>query len=285
MKILIVGGAGMLGHELVRHFARKAEVFVTYRSAQTARVASGRDPVARAYEGIDAGDFGALAKVFDEAKPHAVLNCVGIIKQLEEAKNAISSIRINSLLPHLLLEQCSRHDARLVHFSTDCVFSGRTGSYTEADVPDATDLYGRSKLLGEVQEAPGITIRSSIIGRELNSRRALLDWFLSQSGKTVRGFRRAIYSGFTTIEMARIVERVLPDRKLNGLWQVASVPISKYDLLCLVRDRFGLPIAIEPDEVFSCDRSLKAERFNQATGYVPPSWPAMIDELAAREGK
>jgi dTDP-4-dehydrorhamnose reductase len=282
MKVLIIGGSGMLGHQLCRHFAPRHDVCVTLRGRPETRAGGECFQGAQIMHGVEATDPAALERVLETVQPEAVLNCVGIIKQLAGAHDAILSIRINSLLPHLLQQWAAAHAARLVHFSTDCVFSGRKGAYTEQDSADAQDLYGRSKLLGELTTGPGITLRSSIIGREINSSHALLEWFLSQRGKKIRGYRRAIFSGFTTHEMARIAELVLTrQRELHGVWQVAANPISKYDLLSLVRDRFGLPVEIEPFDDFHCDRSLDASRFNAATGYVPPSWPTMIDELAA----
>jgi dTDP-4-dehydrorhamnose reductase len=283
MKILILGGAGMLGHELCRRFTREQDVFVTLRTS-AAGVQSNVFNRARLITGVEATNETAMRRVLDHVKAEVVLNCIGVIKQRDEAKNATVSIRVNSLLPHVLWEWCSANAARLIHFSTDCVFSGRKGAYIETDVPDAEDLYGRSKLLGEITGAPGLTLRSSIIGRELGSQRALLEWFLAQAGKTIRGYRRAIYSGFTTTEMARIVDRIVHlHPNLHGVWQVASAPISKYDLLCLVRDKFALKVEIEPFDDFVCDRSLNADRFNATTGYVPPTWDKMIEELATRE--
>jgi dTDP-4-dehydrorhamnose reductase len=238
----------------------------------------------RVFTGVDVADFESLARVIRELKPDAVLNCVGIIKQLKESKNAIQSLTINSLLPHRLAEVCGETGARLVLFSTDCVFSGKRGRYQESDFADAEDLYGRTKFLGEVADAPhAITLRSSIIGREIGSTYSLVDWFLSQKAPRVKGYRGAIYSGFTTLEMARIVDRVLGEQKqLHGLWQVASEPITKYDLLHLLRDSYGLSVEIDPVDEPACDRSLVGTRFSETTGYRPPPWPAMVAEMAAQ---
>jgi dTDP-4-dehydrorhamnose reductase len=282
MKILIVGGSGMLGHQLWRHFRGGHETWVTLRRSAGDFAAAGLFQDGRVHEGVDAMNFPSLAGVIREQRPDAVLNCVGLIKQLKESKDSVPSLTINSLLPHRLAEVCAEVGARLVLFSTDCVFSGRRGGYTEADVADAEDLYGRSKYLGEVTDRPQvITLRSSIIGRELGTAHSLVDWFLSQRGGRVKGYRRAIYSGFTTLEMARIVERLLTvDRQLAGLWQVASEPINKYELLRLLREHFKAPVEIEPFDEFTCDRSLNGTRFSAATGYRAPAWPEMIAELA-----
>jgi dTDP-4-dehydrorhamnose reductase len=185
-------------------------------------------------------------------------------------------VRVNALFPHLLAERCAERDIRMVHISTDCVFSGHRGRYTEDDFPDPADFYGRSKLLGEVAQGGALTLRTSIIGHELGTGRSLVDWFLSQRDH-VRGFRRAIYSGLTTTEFARMLETVvLPSAQLHGLMHVASDPISKFDLLRLVADIYGWHGTIEPYDDFACDRSLRADRFRAATGYHPPSWPSMI---------
>jgi dTDP-4-dehydrorhamnose reductase len=160
------------------------------------------------------------------------------------------------------------------------VFSGQKGNYRETDQPDAEDIYGRTKLLGEVSAPHCLTLRTSMIGPELSRKTGLLEWFLAQRGQTVKGFTKAIFSGFSTSELARIVELVLTDvPTIHGLYHVAAQPISKYDLLTLVRDRLRVPVTIERDVTFECDRSLDASRFNQDTGYSPPAWEAMIDDM------
>ena len=191
------------------------------------------------------------------------------------------TFQINSLFPHKLLALCASRGARLIHLSTDCVFSGKTGGYREADTPDPVDLYGHTKLLGELQDPPGLTLRTSIIGLELSRRTGLIEWFLAQRGR-IRGFRRAVYTGFTTREMGRIVLRLVEQHDdLHGVWHVASAPINKYTLLVeLARKLRRSDVEIAPDDTFACDRSLCADRFRAATGYAPPSWDAMLTELA-----
>jgi len=233
---------------------------------------------------VDATDPAGLEAAVRGWQPDAVINCVGIVKQLREAKNPILSIEINSLLPHRLALLCEKIGARLVQISTDCVFSGEKGAYSESDRSDARDLYGRTKFLGETSEdeTAAVTLRTSIVGREISAaKHGLFEWFFAQRGKKTKGFTKAIYSGFTTAEMARIMATVIRDqRDLSGLYQVASEPISKFDLLCMLRDAMGLDIQIEPDDDFVCDRSLEMDRFVQATGYTAPSWPEMIGEFA-----
>jgi dTDP-4-dehydrorhamnose reductase len=211
-----------------------------------------------------------------------VINCIGLIKQMGHlARDPLFSISLNSLLPHRISLICRAAKIRMIHISTDCVFSGKKGHYTENDPSDAEDLYGRTKFLGEVTYPHCITLRTSIIGMELKNRLGLIEWFLAQKG-TIKGFRNAIYTGFTTDEIARIIARIIiPNPDLNGLYQVSSDPISKYDLLMLAKTAFRKEIDIQPDEEFRSDRSLDSTRFREATGYQPPSWQAMLTEMAA----
>ena len=281
MRVLILGGDGMLGHQLLRHFKGRHDVRVTLRLGREAYEALRLFERGTTFYGIDARQTEALLQVIADFRPEAVVNAIGIVKQRSEAKEVIPSLEINSLLPHRLALLCRTVGARLVHLSTDCVFSGRKGNYCETDQPDAEDLYGRTKLLGEVSESHCLTLRTSIIGPELSRKTGLLEWFLAQRGRTVKGFTKAIFSGFPTFELARIVERTLTDvPKAHGMYHVAAAPISKYDLLTLIRDRLRLPVTIEQDLTFECDRSLDASRFHRDTGYSPPTWEAMIDDMA-----
>jgi len=281
MRILILGGDGMLGHQLLLSWQQRHEVRVSLRRDLSDYISYGLFDAANSYGGVDVRHFGEVEEVVATFDPDAIVNAVGIVKQRQESHDAIASIEINSLLPHRLTALCQQRDIRLVHLSTDCVFSGNKGMYVEGDLPDARDIYGRSKLLGEVAQLPAMTLRSSIIGLELARNQSLIEWFLAQRG-TIRGFRRAIYSGFTTMEMARIIESLLMRREwFPGLWHVASQPISKYDLLCKLSGQLGRTnVMIEADNDFACERSLNASRFNHKVGYTPPAWDMMLDELA-----
>jgi dTDP-4-dehydrorhamnose reductase len=280
LRILIAGGDGMLGHALLRALDSAHEVRVTLRRELQAYAGYGLFHSGNAYAGIEMRDTERLGAALEHFRPQAVINAVGVVKQRPEAADAIPSIAINALFPHQLAGLCARHGARLVHMSTDCVFSGDRGGYREEDLPDATDLYGRSKLLGELHDQHCLTLRTSIIGRELSRKTGLLEWFLAQSGP-VRGYREAIFSGFTTAEMARIIERVLSRHpRMSGLYHVSSEPIAKYDLLTLIKRAFRLTTEIVPDDNVRIDRSLDSTRFRSETGYMPPAWPRMIDELA-----
>jgi dTDP-4-dehydrorhamnose reductase len=281
MRVLILGGDGMLGHQLLTSLAPGNDVRVTLRQHLAAYQAFDRFHDGNAYGGVDVRRWEDLAAVAADFRPDAIVNAVGIVKQRAAAHESIPSLEINALLPHRLAVLCRAIGARLIHVSTDCVFSGATGGYVESDPSDATDLYGKSKFLGEVHEAPALTLRTSIIGPELSRKSGLLEWFLAQQG-SVKGFRGAIYSGFTTMEMGRLIGRILtrfPDA--HGLYHASSEPITKYDLLLLLRKHFHRDVEILPDDAFQCDRSLNSDRFRRAFEYVPPSWDAMCEELAA----
>ncbi len=276
----------MLGHQIVESLRARHEIQATVRSGIGAYSKIAKFLPEAVHYGIDALDYPAVQRVVESVRPDAVINCLGIVKQRIEAKHSIVSLETNALLPHRLAVTCAQVGARLVQPSTDCVFSGRQGNYRESDFPDCDDLYGRSKLLGEVEGQNCITLRTSIIGLELSRRQGLVEWFLGQRG-TIRGFRKAIYSGFTTLEMARIIEHLLENNPLkSGLYHVSSAPIDKYSLLTKLRDRLGRAIQIVPDDDFVCDRSLDSSRFQAEFAYTPPSWDTMIDEFAAQiEGR
>jgi dTDP-4-dehydrorhamnose reductase len=281
-RVLILGGIGMLGHVLVRHLSGtdRYDVYATCRD---------RDEVSRFFpprlagrfieEKVEAEDFDSITRSLDLVRPDAVINCIGIIKQRPEAEDPLTAITINSLLPHRVSLACRERGIRMVHVSTDCVFDGKKGMYTEEDLPAPEDLYGRTKLLGEVNGSHCVTLRTSIIGHELRGRFGLIEWFLGESGR-VRGYTGAIYSGFPTIEFARIIaDRVLPDTGLAGLYHVSSEPVSKFDLLHLVARRYHRETEIEPISEPAVDRSLLSDRFRSRTGYMPPSWPDLIDAM------
>ena len=279
MKILVLGGDGMLGHQLMQRLRTGHETYATLRRDAVHYESSGLFAGPRIYFGTDARSPGRLEEIVAECRPQAVVNAIGIVKQRAEANNAIESLEVNALLPHRLAKICETAGARLVHVSTDCVFSGRRGGYVETDVSDAEDLYGRTKYLGEASGEHCVTLRSSIIGRELVRKSGLLEWFLMQRG-TIKGYTKAIFSGLTTLEMARVVEQVITARvHLSGLYHVSSEPISKFDLLTMIRDALGLPVRIDPDDEIRVDRSLDSSRFREVLGYRPPAWKAMVEEL------
>jgi dTDP-4-dehydrorhamnose reductase len=280
MRILILGGDGMLGHQLLRQFAPRHETRVTLRQPLSVYAALGLFNPDNADAGIELGSTDSLKPVLAAFRPEAVINAAGIVKQRATAEDAIPSLEINALLPHRLAILCREIGARLVHIGTDCVFSGRKGRYREADPSDAEDLYGRTKYLGEVHEPNCLTLRTSMIGQELARKTGLLEWLLAQRGM-IRGYRNAIFSGFTTIELARVIEMLLTRfSQAAGLYHVSSAPISKFDLLTLVKERLALPVEITPHDELRCDRSLDSSRFQSEFGYRAPEWRMMVDELA-----
>jgi len=280
-RVLVLGATGMLGNAMLRLFANSPG-HVAFGSARSRGAAFQRLPEqlrAKVISGVDVEDQDALAKLVDDVRPDAVINCVGLVKQLSDADDPLVSIPINALLPHRLARLCKFAGARLVHISTDCVFAGTRGMYVESDVPDATDLYGRSKCLGEVSAPHAVTLRTSIIGHELASEHGLIGWFLSTHGE-VRGFTKAVFSGLPTVELARVVrDHVLPAADLQGMYHVSADPISKYELLRLAAAAYGHAVDIVPDDQFVIDRSLDSSRFRELTGYVPPSWPELVRRM------
>lgn len=280
MRVLVLGGDGMLGHQLLRSLQSRHDVRCTLRQGIDVYKQFGLFTSLNSYQNVEANSSEKLMEVLADFLPDVVVNCIGIVKQRPTAKESIPSIEINALLPHRLALLCSDINARLVHLSTDCVFSGRKGNYKESDQPDAEDLYGRTKFLGEVQDENCLILRTSIIGRELSRNKSLLEWFIAQSG-AVNGFVNAIYTGFTTIEMARIIEMMMvqhPDA--SGVYQVSSDPINKYELLLLFKDKLGCGVEVLADEDFFCDRSLDSTRFREEFSYTPPSWESMVSELS-----
>lgn len=278
MRILVLGASGMLGNAMMRVLSEKRDWQVqgTIRS-EGARRFFGAEIAERLLAGVDVEQPDSLLQAFILARPQVVINCIGLVKQLADAEDPLQAIPINALLPHRLARLCALTGARLIHPSTDCVFSGERGNYRETDPPDATDLYGRSKLLGEVSYPHTLTLRTSIIGHELRSAHGLINWFLAQPERC-RGYRRAIFSGLPTVELARIVrDVVIPNPGLSGVYHVAASPIAKYDLLQLVAEVYGKKIEIIPCDQPVIDRSLKADLFRDATGYVAPDWPELIE--------
>lgn len=281
MRILILGATGMLGNAVLRVFSaapQRHEIFATLRGSNLRMCPTGAVTV---FADINMDNQDSLVRAFAEARPEAVINCIGLVKQLSEANNPLYAVPINTLLPHRLAALCAAVGARFIHISTDCVFSGTKGNYLESDFPDAYDLYGRSKLLGEVDYAHAVTLRTSIIGHETSGNRSLVDWFLSQNAP-VRGFTRAIFSGLPTVELARVIrDVVLPRPELRGLYHVAAEPIDKYRLLKMIAEVYGKEIELLRDSEFVIDRSLNAARFKTATGYVAPPWSELITRMHA----
>ncbi|MBC7946415.1 MAG: SDR family oxidoreductase [Chitinophagaceae bacterium] len=280
-KILILGVTGMLGHSLFKILLASD----TYEVYGTARSVIGLDRFFTEDEHrlirpfVDADNIDSIIRALASVRPDIVINCIGLIKQLPIGNDPLTAITINAQLPHRISLICSSANARLIHISTDCVFDGQAGMYTESDTPSPTDLYGRTKILGEPTYPHCVTLRTSIIGHELKDKLGLVEWFLAQKD-TVRGYTGAIYSGFPTVELAKIIkEYVLPNNDLSGLYHVSSEPISKYDLLHIIKKYYNLTTVVEPCHDFSCDRSMNSEKFRKLTGYTPSDWDTMVSAM------
>jgi len=277
-KILILGVTGMLGHALFRLLSNDTQfdIYATARTGNELDKWFNPELCQKIIVCFDADNGDALLQTLEKYQPDTVINCVGLIKQLPIDNDPLAAITINAQLPHRIARVCGNTGARLIHISTDCVFNGKKGMYKETDKSDAEDLYGRTKYLGELSDQHCVTLRTSIIGHELKGGYGLVEWFLAQHGK-VRGFRNAIYSGFPTVEIERIIHYfILPNPELNGVYHVSSEPISKYDLLRLVARQYGKNIEIEPDDTVVQDRSLDSAIFRKVTNYQPPSWDKLI---------
>lgn len=276
-RVLVLGTFGMLGNAVFRLFAQSPKFLImgSARSSNLLRYLA-KDLHNRVICGVDVENLDSLAGLFAKSRPDVVINCIGLVKQLAGADEPLNVIPINALLPHRLARLCEVAGARLVHISTDCVFSGAKGMYTEADVSDANDLYGRSKYIGEVDYPHAITLRTSIIGHELSGSKSLVSWFLAQQ-EGVRGFRRAIFSGLPTVELAAIIrDYVIPKPELHGVYHVSAKAINKYELLRLIANVYGKSIEIHPNDQLVIDRSLDSALFCQATDYHPKEWSELI---------
>ncbi len=282
MRILVFGADGMLGHKLVQVLKRDAEVRGTVRGIrpefERARIIDSAYLVA----GVDAFEPEAARRAIEAVRPNVVINAIGVVKQVAGSKDVINALTVNSIFPHRLAELAADFGFRLICISTDCVFDGVRGFYSESDVPNAIDLYGKSKQLGEVLAPSCLTLRTSILGRELITGHSLVEWFLSNEGGSVKGFSKAIYSGFPTIVLAEIIRSIIVDHtKLEGLYHVSSDPINKFELLKLIREAYGSHIKIEPSDDLVIDRSLDSSRFRSVTGFVPESWEKMVEKMAS----
>ena len=282
MNVLILGASGMLGNAVVRVLSENSHlaVFGTVR-AESSKFFFNESIAKRLLSGIDVEQQVSLMQAFIHTRPDVVINCVGLIKKVSDVSDPLQAIPINSLLPHRLANLCELTGARLIHISTDCVFNGDKGGYTESDSSDAKNLYGISKYLGEVSNPNTITLRTSIIGHELQGAHSLVDWFLSQESNC-NGYTRAIFSGLPTVVLAQLIrDVVIPEEMLSGVYHVAAKPINKYELLKLIAEVYGKSIQITPDDSLVIDRSLNAAKFRAATGYVAPEWSALIQLMHA----
>jgi dTDP-4-dehydrorhamnose reductase len=281
MRVLVIGGSGMLGHKLVQSWKSRFELWTTLKARFEDYEKYQIFDKDRILERVDAENFETVERAVEKVQPEVIFNAIGIIKQLPTSKNVIKTLTINSIFPHRLAEIAKKNNARLINISTDCVFDGKKGNYIEEDVSNATDVYGKSKNLGEVTGENCLTLRTSIIGRELQTSHSLVEWFLSNRGRGVKGFVNAIYSGFPTIVLADIIADLIENHQnLSGLYHVSAEPINKFELLKLINEAFQAEIEIEPFTDFEIDRSLDSTKFREQTGFRPESWQEMIKRMA-----
>ena len=282
-RILVLGVTGMLGHTLFKEMGKNEafEVFGTTRSKSGLENYFAKDELSKIRDGVDADNFETVIRAIAGTQPTIIINCIGIIKQLPISKDPLTAITVNSQLPHRLSLVARTANARLIHISTDCVFDGKQGNYTEKDASTAEDLYGKTKYLGEVHYPHCVTLRTSIIGHELKTNFSLVDWFMSQEDE-INGFTKAIYSGFPTIEIVNIISNyVIPNKKLSGLYHVSSDAISKYDLLNIMKNIYKKEININAFDDFILDRSMNSDKFKNKVGYVSPSWKNLVEDMYA----
>ena len=282
MKVIIFGASGMLGNTLIKTISQD-ENYEVYGTLRKDINYFEKNNSIKIFKNVACERINEWREILMQIKPDITINCIGIVKQLKESNDPQLSIFTNSLFPHQLHKVCKEIKSKLIHISTDCVFSGRKGQYSENDNPDPSDMYGISKLLGEINGPNSLTIRTSIIGHSINSNHGLIDWFLKQKVK-VKGFRKAIFSGLTTLELSKVILKyVLTNNSLNGIIHISNVPISKFDLLNLVSRIYKKSIIISPDDNLIIDRSLNSRKFIKQTGYIPPSWETMIEEMYFQE--
>lgn len=271
----------MLGHKLIQQWSNKFDVWATVRASLSQYSGISSFDESKLFCNVDVTDIQSVERAVSSVKPDVIINAAGIIKQKRSAKDVEATLKVNSIFPNLLADVAERYNSRLFCISTDCVFDGVDGNYSEEDVPNARDLYGRSKILGEVEKPNCLTLRTSIIGHELGTSHSLIDWFLGNEGQTVRGFVNAVYSGFPTVVFAEILaDLILNHENLEGLYHVSSDPINKFELLQLVKTAYKVDIDIEPFEDFKIDRSLNSSKFRREVGFDPSSWDKMIERMA-----
>lgn len=277
-KVLVMGAGGMLGHTLMATLTQESKAFDVWGTLRNKSASTILNQEKLIFD-LDALCDQSLLTAVNSIRPDVIVNCIGLIKQSPQADDSALTIALNALLPHRLKKLCDAAAIRLIHISTDCVFSGDRGLYSESDKPDATDLYGRSKLLGELN-GDALTIRTSIIGPELKGHYGLFDWYVKNQGQTVKGFTQAYFSGLTTVELSRTIARIIesfPD--LKGLYHVSGERIDKYSLLHMIKSEYKIQTEIKADNSLVIDRSLDDSHFRQTTGLQSKNWSDMLQEM------
>ena len=282
-KCLIVGAHGMLGHKIYQVFSKEFDTYGTIHGglSEIYKYESLFYKKQNLIDHVDAKIILSVEKAINQVKPDVVINCIGIVKSLtEKTENKLDSIWVNSLFPHQLYNLCHNRGIKLIHISTDCVFRGATGNYSELFNPDARDLYGRTKYLGELN-GYALTLRTSIIGRELSGQKNLVEWFLTHRNDTVQGFTKAFWNGFTTLEFANILLDIVKNHPdFTGLYHLSSETVSKYELLKMIKEAMGLSVDILPHDEFLVNRTLDSTLFRNHTGFIPKPLKQQVVEFA-----
>jgi dTDP-4-dehydrorhamnose reductase len=277
---MVLGVNGLIGNTVFRVLSDSLgpNVYGTLRS-DIFKSKFSNESLGQLISGVEIYHIEDVVRVLNDVKPSVVINCIGATKHIKEGNDSIKAVELNSIWPHKLSALCELIGSRLIHISTDCVFSGKKGMYTEQDLPDANDVYGRSKVLGEVFGGNSLTLRTSTIGHELNTNFGLLNWFLSQEN-SCNGYSKAVFSGMPTVTFAEVIrDYVINDSSLSGLYHIAAEPINKYELLKLISKVYKKDINIHPDDKLVIDRSLDSAKFFNATGYKAPSWQNMLESM------
>ncbi|WP_176345134.1 sugar nucleotide-binding protein [Priestia aryabhattai] len=268
MKLLILGGKGMAGHIIAKYFTYRKNYEVFY----TSRDINDKNSIY-----LDVTNSTRLEKVIEEIKPNIIVNCIGVLNDYAN-QNTKRAFQVNSLLPHQVVKLTERYQGKLIHISTDCVFSGLKGNYTESDIPDGTSIYAQSKQLGEIINDKHLTIRTSIIGPELKENGiGLFLWFMKQKGQ-IKGYERVLWNGVTTLELAKAIESMV-EHNVTGLYHLGSdQKISKYMLLKLIQEVFKkTDVEILSDSEIVLDRTLKSTRTDFY--YQIPTYKEMLIDM------
>ncbi len=269
MKFLVLGCNGMAGHIISLYLHEQGHDVLGFDRKKSTLVPSVVG---------DARETAQLIDIIGENRFDSIINCIGLLNQFSEQNKALA-VYLNSYLPHFLAEIAEGTSTQIIHMSTDCVFSGKKGQYTESDFRDGETFYDRSKALGEIEDEKNITLRNSIVGPDINPNGiGLLNWFLKQTGE-INGYRKALWTGQTTLQLAKTME-VVAKEKAHGLFNmVPDEAISKFDLLCLFNKYFrDNTLIIHPSDSLVVDKSLRRTRFEFS--YLIPGYEKMIQELA-----
>lgn len=281
-NVVVFGASGMLGHKMLQILSSRFNVTGTLRGANRSQILEEYN----LYEGVDVKNFVSVTTALNELDPDVIVNCIGIVKQLKESDDFNISHMLNSEFPHKLCTYAKSHGMQVIHISTDCVFDGKTGMYTENSIPNATDIYGRTKFTGELHDINAVTLRTSIIGREIDTTHGLLEWFLSKKSGVVYGYEKSIFSGVTTNELSNLVGNIIfKGKNLSGLYHVAATPINKFDLLTMINSYLkpNERITINAIDGDIINRSLVGSKLKIAFNYSPPPWKNMLDEVMIKD--